>query len=225
MVVVATLLLSVSVASAQPTPQVTVKRRTGGVTVTMKIDQLVVAHQLTRDSFDLTVQHGADRVGLTGNTAGDVRISHGTRTHAFAVRSATESDVSKTKSLLSGSSAVKAFDAVMATDWARTANEARPLTAARAMLALMQGRTEPVLAMAALVRRNDGPRIQLAQRYTSSGCWSEYQRDVINYTYELEACVQESRYSWNPLHLAWCAYSYNFQTSLALIWLFDCNGY
>ena len=60
--------------------------------------------------------------------------------------------------------------------------------------------------------RRDGP----------SDCWDPYARDVVQYTYDLEACVAEARDSWLPWALGWCAYEYDIKTSLAFMWLLNC---
>ena len=224
MAALAALLVVPGVVKAEPTaPRVNTTRTRDGATMTVREGGLMVSQSVTRQSFTLTVQQGADRVRITGDTGGRVSLSRRGRSHAFVVSTATAADAAKIAALVTGSAALGAFDALMASSWARR-TEAAPFVSAHAIVALLRSDVQPTRALVQRARAAAGPRL-IAAQFTASQCWRSYERDVIGYTYELESCLEEASYSLNPLRTMWCSYSYNLQTTLAFIWLLDCSGH
>ena len=210
-------------AAAEPAPRVKLSRDRQQATITLKAGRLAVTQTLTRQSFALTVAENSDTVRITGNLAGDVTVERGPQRQAFSMRTAAASELSAVAALLAGSSALRSFEAVMRSEWAGRATVAGPFRAAQSMVALFRGDHEPVIALMSSVAtpapafipvRDSGPR----------ACWLTYARDVVQYTYDLESCLQEAANSWWLGHAAWCAYEYDLKATLALFWLADCSG-
>jgi hypothetical protein len=212
--------------AAQPItePTVTVARRDGQVTITAKAQPLVISQALTTSAFDLTVSDGRDTAQISGDVQGHVRIVRAGRRVAVSLATATPADAASTRAVLAGSSALKAFDRLMATAWARSSKDALIFASAHAIVGLLQGDVAPLRAVVGRLQREVGPRLVRAAQTTASWCWRAYERDVVNYTYELEECIRAASESFNPISSAWCGYSYNLKASLAFIWLLDCSG-
>jgi hypothetical protein len=207
-------------AAAQADPQVKSTRQKGGATITLSSGTLRVVQKLTTDAFDLRVVDARDEFRITGNLAGHVSVQRGVRRHAFSMRTAGAADRAAILALLDGSPALRAFDQVMTSTWAKT-KQAAVFRSADALIALFRGSYQPTVALVASMAapaagvvpvRRDGP----------DACWSAYSHDVVGYTYDLEACVAEARDSWLPWALGWCAYEYDLKTSLAFVWMLDC---
>ena len=219
-VVMGTLLIAWPDWAAAQEPQVKATRDKEGATITLSAGTLRVVQKLTADAFDLHLADKGDAVRLTGNLAGRVSVQRGGRRHTFSMRSAGAADRTAVLSLLDRSTALRDFDTVMKSAWATT-QRAAVFRSANALLALFRGNYQPTTTLVASMAspafgvtqvRRDGP----------NACWSAYAHDVVQYTYDLEACVAEARDSWVPWSLGWCAYEYDIKTSLAFVWLLDC---
>lgn len=220
-VVMGVALIATPVATAaQSVPEVKATRQKTGATITLKAGRLQVVQRLGADAFDLRLTDKGDDVRLTGNLAGRVSVQRGARRHAFSMRTAGAADQAAIQALLADSTALRGFDAVMNTPWART-QRAVAFRSANAMLALFRGDYRPTTALVASVAtRKEG--IVPVRRDGPDACWSAYSHDVVRYTYDLEACVAEARDSWIPWALGWCAYEYDLKASLAFVWMLDC---
>lgn len=222
--VMAWLPVSAAAQTSGTTPRVTTTRGKGAVTISARTESVRVSQTLTPTSFSLTMSDGRDAVEINGNTEGQVAVRRAGRTLALSMREATVPQVEAVRALLRDSSAIRRLGELAASPWGRSNKDALVFVSGHAMAALLQGHVGPVKAMARRFETDRGPTMRRVQM-TASGCWFAYQRDVLSYTYELEACIQESSSSLNPLRSAWCAYSYNLKATLAFVWLMDCSGY
>jgi hypothetical protein len=222
LVLSAALLALPALAAAQSEPRVSATKGQQQTTITLQSGRLHVMQTLGAELVDLRVTDGSDTVRFTGDLAGRVTLQRGGKRHTLSVRNATASDQAVLAALLAGSTALRAFDGVMETEWGRSAKPAAPFRSARALVAIFRGDYKPTVVVAAMASppvsmipvRRDGP----------DACWTAYTHTVVRYTYDLESCVAEARDSWNPFHLAWCAYEYDIKTSLAFAWMLDCYG-
>lgn len=207
--------------SAQNEPRVRASKSPKQATISLQAGQLHVVQRLTRDAFDLHLTEGGDTVRFTGDLGGNVTVQRGTTQHGFSMRTAGPADQARLLALLAGSTALGRFDEVMNTAWGRSAKPAAVFRSAHSLLAVLRGNAQPVAALVAAVAT---PKVTLvpARRDGPDACWSAYSHDVLRYTYDLESCIEESRSSFFPLHLGWCAYEYNIKTSLAFVWMLDC---
>lgn len=223
MALAAALVVVPALAWAQGDPRVKASRGRDHGTISMQAGKLSVTQKLTRTALDLQLAEGGDVLRLTGDLEGNVVIERGAVRHAFSMRTGGADDQRIVLALLADSAPLRSFDALMRTAWGRSSRAATVFRSAHSLLALFRGDERPVQALTALAPapvasivpvRRDGP----------SACWTTYTLDVVRYTYQLESCVDESRNSYFMFHLAWCAYEYDIKTSLALMWLLDCNG-
>jgi hypothetical protein len=203
-------------------PRVTTTRKGGSVTIAARTPELVVSQTLRRGLLDVSITAGADRVRVVGDEGGFVRVERAGRTRSFDVRAARAEDITAVRAMLSTSTAMSAFESLLASPWGGS-RAAMPFAASHALVALLQARTEPLRAI--VQRARAGDTLLKNIRLTSGECWHYYERDAVRYTYELEQCVADASNSLNPLRVSWCAYSYNLKTTLAFLWLLDCNGY
>jgi hypothetical protein len=199
-------------------------RGKGTVTIAARTETVRVSQTLTTGSFALTVSDGRDAVEISGNTDGQVAVRRAGRTLALSMRDSTVHEAEAVQALLRGSSAIARLGELATSSWARSHKDAMVFVSAHALAALLQGTSAPLKAIVHRFQAASEPRLVRVQ-LTSGDCWRLYQRDVLSYTYELEACIDESSSSLNPLRSAWCAYSYNLKATLAFVWLMDCNGY
>lgn len=215
-----------AIIAAEPAvnPRVSITRDKGQVTVAVAAGSLKVTQRLTPRSFDLTVADGRDSATIAGDVEGRVRVARANRVVAFSLRDGTQDEAAAARAMLTGSRALAQFDRLVASAWGRSTKEALVFVSAHALVALLQGDSSPLRTVVSRLRSETEPRIRRAAQ-TSNDCWRAYERDVLQITYDLEACIQEASYSLNPLRASWCAYSYNLRASLAFIWLLDCNGY
>jgi hypothetical protein len=214
-----------AVGSAGPAqdPRVSVTRGGGHVTISARTESLSVTQTLTAAGFDLRVVDGLDTVRITGDAAGHVRVERSGQSMALVMTSAEPADMARVQTLLADSTALAAFDRLMTTDWSRGRNTAAVFVPAHAIVALLRGHTGPTAGAVRVARSHQGPAFTTVAQ-GPSGCWQTYERDVVRYTYDLEACIRDASDSWNPLATAWCAYEFNLKASLAFIWLLDCHG-
>jgi hypothetical protein len=217
------LLATAGTAWAEERPQVSAERQGTHATITLRAGALHVVQTLTRDSIKLRLSSGGDLVEFRGDLAGRVTVQRGNQRHAFRVRTAGAADAAALVQMLNASPAVQQFDRVMQSDWASTTRAATPFRSAHVLLAVFRGDRQPTLALVTTPATSTSS-ITLVRSGGPDACWSAYSRDVVQYTYDMEACVDEARNSWWLGHLAWCAYEYNIKTSLAMLWLLDCYG-
>jgi hypothetical protein len=219
--------VSATVATAQPvtSPVVTTSRSNGSVTMVARTDAVRVSQTMTLTGFDLVVSDGRESVRITGDVHGRVRATRAGRSVAITLQQATAADARSASQLLAGSTALARFGDLVRTGWARSTKDALVFVSAHAMVALLQGDAVPLRAMAQHLTSNDEPALVRVRQRTAGECWRAYEHDVVGYTYELEQCLEEARFSLNPLRSAWCAYSYNLKATLAFVWLLDCSGY
>lgn len=211
-------------AQTTATPRVTITRGTDTVTVAARTERVSVRQTLTSTSFALTASDGRDAVNISGNTEGQIVVRRGGHALAISMRDATAPQVEAVRALLRESPALARLGELATSAWGRSHKGALVFVSAHAMASLLQGQVGPLKTMAQRFEREGQPAIRPVQM-TASMCWKAYQKDVLDYTYELEACIQESSASLNPLRSAWCAYSYNLKATLAFVWLMDCSGY
>jgi hypothetical protein len=212
-----------TIARAEGQPQVAAKRQGAQATITLRADALSVVQTLTRDRVVVRLIAGADLIEVSGDLNGRVTVQRAGQRHVFSVRTATAADAAAVSELLNASPAVQQFDRLMQSSWAQSARTATPFRSAHALLAVFRGDRQPILSLAT-TPATPASSITFVRRRGPDACWSAYSRDVVQYTYDLEACVEEARHSWWLGHLAWCAYEYNIKTGLAMVWLLDCYG-
>ena len=219
-------LIGVTPATAGPqAPELTTRRENGGATVTLTAGALTVTQTLTRSSVALKLVHLGDVLHFSGDLDGRVVVMRGGRQRAFSLRSALREDQEVLNDILSGSPALAAFDALLDSPWARTAETAAVFRSTREVIRVVQGDESAVMQMASRRPLATTAIIPARQRLSPSQCWNTYSRDVIHFTYELQSCLNSASYAWwNPLATAWCAYEYNLKSSLASVWLLDCYG-
>ena len=205
-------------------PRVTMTRGKGTMTIAARTESVRVSQTVTTNAFALTISDGRDSVEVSGNTDGQVVVRRSGRALTLSMRDATVPQVEAIRALLRESSAIARLGELASSAWGRSHKDALVFVSAHAMTALLQGHVGPVKALAQRFERDRQPAIRPAQM-TAGQCWLAYQRDVLSYTYDLEACIAESSASLNPLRSAWCAYSYNLKATLAFVWLMDCSGY
>jgi hypothetical protein len=215
--------LSAAAQSAGTTPRVTMTRGKETVTISARTERVRVSQTLTPSSFSLTMSDGRDAVDISGNTDGQVAVRRAGRSLALSMRDSTAREVEAVQALLRGSSAIARLGELATSSWGRSQKDAIVFVTGHAMAALLQGTSAPLKAIVHRLQASE-PVLVRVQR-TPGECWRAYERDVLSYTYDLEACIQESSYSLNPLRSAWCAYSYDLKATLAFVWLLDCNGY
>jgi hypothetical protein len=211
-------------ATAQGEPRVQASRTYQKASMTLQAGTLRVTQTMTRKGFELQVTEGKDRVRFTGDVHGNVSVQRGDVSHAFSLRTGTDADQAAVIALVSSSTAIKSFDAVMRGNWAASAKSAVVFRAAHSLIGALRGQDR---VMASLFRTGGtAPNASIVpvRRDGPAACWDSYTRDVIRYTFELEGCIDEADDSIFPLHLAWCAYEYNIKASLAFMWLLDCSG-
>lgn len=216
--------LSAAAQSAGTSPRVTMTRGKETVTISARTERVRVSQTLTPNSFSLTMSDGRDAVEISGNTDGQVAVRRAGRSLALSMRDSTEREVEAVQALLRGSSAIARLGELATSSWGRSHKDAIVFVSGHAMAALLQGTSAPLKAIVHRFQASGEPVLVRVQR-TPGECWRAYERDVLSYTYDLEACIEESRYSLNPLRSAWCAYSYDLKATLAFVWLLDCNGY
>lgn len=211
-----------ALAAAQDEPRVKATRDQQQTTITLQSGSLRVVEKLTATMVDLQLIEGTDSVRFTGDLAGRVSVQRGGARRTLSVRTASAAEQAAVGALLAGSAALRRFDALMATPWGRSARPAGAFRSVHALVALFRGDYRPTAVVAAMA----SPRVSLvpARRDGPDACWTAYTHTVVQYTYDLESCVGEASNSWNPFHLAWCAYEYDIKTSLAFAWMLDCYG-
>lgn len=210
------------------TPRIKVARAGGHTTVTLTSGALQASQRLSTSSFALTLAAAGDEVRFAGDLEGRIVLQRAGDQVRIALASATGADMAAAARLLAGSTALASFDDVINSAWGRSDRNAALFAAAHAMLAAVQGRATAVQSVVRQMAASDGTAsggIRLVRQSSPMMCWRSYERDVIAYTYQLEACMEWARESWNPVATAFCAYEYNLKTSLAFIWLLDCHGY
>jgi hypothetical protein len=228
MAMVAAMTVAPDVSQAQTSadrPRLEITRGDGRVTISARARDLTVTQTLRPVGFDLRIVLGRDLVRVNGDTAGRVRVERTGRSLALSMAGATVEQAAEVRSLLAGSTALAAFDALVASEWARTTREAVVFHSAHAIVALLRGDQRPLQAFVRRVKAGREVRLIAIGQMTAHECWRSYERDVLRYTYELEICLADASNSLNPLTSAWCAYEYNLKTTLAFIWLLDCSGY
>ena len=216
--------VSAAAQTAGTTPRVTMTRGKETVTISARTERVRVSQTLTPRSFSLTVSDGRDAVEINGNTDGQVAVRRAGRTLALSLRDSAPREAEAVQALLRGSSAIARLGELASSSWGRSHRDAMVFVSAHAMAALLQGTAAPLKAVVHRFQASGEPVLVRVQR-TPGECWRAYERDVLSYTYDLEACIEESSASLNPLRSAWCAYSYNLKATLAFVWLLDCNGY
>lgn len=211
-----------------PEPQIKTTREDGRATVTLHAGPLVVTQTLTRTAVDLRLVHHGDILQFSGDLDGRVAVARGGKQRAFSLRSAVREDQDVLNAILTGSSALAAFDALLESPWARSSEAATLFKSTREVIRVLQGEpsiAETIAQRPAATASVSSSIVRVRQRLSPSQCWDTYARDVIHFTYELQSCLNSASYQWwNPLATAWCAYEYNLKSSLASIWLLDCYG-
>jgi hypothetical protein len=206
-------------------PLVSTMREADRAVITLRAGDLTVTQTITRTAVDVRFVQGRDAIRFSGDLDGRVVVERGDQRRAFALRTASPEDQIAINAIAAESAAFAAFDALMQSDWARTAEMAALFTPTREWIRALQGANATVAEMAAAASMPQASIVPARQRLSPSQCWDTYSRDVVKFTYDLQSCLASlSANWWNPLHTAWCAYEYNLKSSLASIWLLDCYG-
>ena len=210
-----------------PDPEIKTLRNGERATITLRAGDLTVTQTMTRTAVNLKLRHQHDILQFSGDLEGRVVFERGGNSRVFSVRSAVASDRIETNALLAGSPALAAFDTLLESTWAQTAESAVLFKSTREVIRVLQGEQVSVARLAAppASATPAASVLRVRQRLSPSQCWDTYARDVIHFTYELQSCLNSASYAWwNPLATAWCAYEYNLKSSLASVWLLDCYG-
>ncbi|HXG89153.1 MAG TPA: hypothetical protein VNJ02_12520 [Vicinamibacterales bacterium] len=209
-------------------PQISVQRDNDVArSVLVDAGELKLRHQLMPDAFVLTLLTGADRLTIAGAQDGPLVVEHGSVQMKVTMRSALPEQLSRLRRTLESSSALVAFDRLMASPWAKEQMPAATIGPVHALLETLRGRSAGVAAVAAMgsPRATSTVAIRLAREtQTPSECWNIYSRDVLLFTYDYQTCVKSADDTWNPLHVAGCAYEYNAKAIFAAYWYASCNG-
>lgn len=211
-------------AEPEARPRVTVSRSGGAVTIAAHADRLLASHTLTPRTFTLTLAGAGDRVRIDGNLDGRITVQRAGSNVEVSLSTATMAEATALRDALDASPAVAAFDELMASPWAQEKTPAATLAPVHALVGLLRGNAKPVAAMASAAAASATPRVMTVAQRGPRECWDTYSRDVVYYTYELQHCVNDSRYTWNPFHLGWCAYEYNLKATMAGFWYLNCSG-
>jgi hypothetical protein len=219
----------VSVVPAQASvgePDVRTWRDGDRATITLRSGALRITQMLTRSALRLEIAHDRDVLRLSGDLEGRVSVERNGQRLAFAMRTATADDHAALNTMVTPSTALQSFDALLASAWGRTAPAARLFVSAREVLRVLQGDSKDAVARMMTPPPTASATLMLArQRLSPAQCWDTYARDVTKFTYDLQSCLAQVNANWwNPLHVAWCSYEYNLKSSLAAIWLLDCYG-
>jgi hypothetical protein len=198
-----------------------------GAIITLEYGDFRMTQTFSGKTVDMHLSGDGDQLRLTSDLDGNIALERNGNGHRFSMRAATPADRDAVVRLLSGATVIARLDDVLRTEWAQTTNAAAVVASARALIGILEGNVEPVARMAADVRsRAQAPAVIRARsQQTPYGCWETYSQDVLQFTYDLEACLAEAADSWNPLRTAWCAYEYNLKASFAFVWLTDCFGW
>ena len=206
-------------------PRVSASREADRAVITLRAGDLTVTQTITRSAVDVRLVRPEDAIRFSGDLDGRVVVERGDRRRAFSMRSALPEDQVALNAIVGESAAFEAFDTLMRSEWARTAQMAGLFTPTREWIRALQGVDVSVAQMAAAASMPQASIVPARQRLSPSQCWDTYSYDVVKFTYDLQACLASvSANWWNPLHTAWCAYEYNLKSSLAGIWLLDCYG-
>lgn len=212
----ALLLVAAAKVDAQDVPSVTVTREGGIATMTLVARSLSVTQRIGEDRVEVRLSEAGDEVALAADAAGNVVLQRRGRTHAFSIRTSSGSERTGVVALLAGSAAVRSFDAIMRSEWGRSATPAAAaFKGVQSMLWLLHGDYRPLLSFASDLRAR---RVSLMPVRRGTDCWANYEATVQDLFGELEGCLK----TWNPFQTAWCAYSFDFKVSMALLDLIDC---
>ena len=185
-------------------------------TISLHAGSLRVTQTIARDAFEVQLAVGKDVVRFTAGRTGQVSVQRGGTSHSFSMRTSGARVQAALAATLTGSVAVHSFDALMRSEWGRSARAAGAFRSGHSMLWLLQGDNGPVRAWAASIGTT---RVSLALvRDGADACWSSYSNTLQELYSELESCLD----TWNPLQTAWCAYTFNFHATLAMTDLLDC---
>ena len=209
-------------------PHLKTSRSGDQATITLRAGGLTVTQTLTPSAALLRVEVDGDAVQFAGDLDGRVTLERGRTRRTFMVRTASSEDKASVQAMLADSPALRAFDRLLQSAWARTAESATPFKTTRAALRALEGDNQVGNQLVNAVS-STGPTTaslgRVRQRLSPSQCWDTYAKDVVHFTYELQSCLGSvGAQWWNPFATAWCAYEYNLKSSLASVWLLDCYG-
>jgi hypothetical protein len=225
--VVAVWLMTAASAVAGPgSPEIKSTRHKDGATVTLRAGDLTVTQTFGKTGVALRLSRAGDVLEFAADLTGRVTLQRASAHSSFMVRSASRQDQERLNQILANSPALDAFDELLQSPWARSAEAAAIFRSTREVLRVLQTADHAPEALVAVRPPAATPAVTLVrQRLSPSQCWDTYSRDVVHFTYELQSCIGSvSSQWWNPFALAWCAYEYNLKSSLASIWLLDCYG-
>lgn len=206
-------------------PEIKTLRQRDGATVTLQAGPLTVRQTLTYTAVNLRLALPDDVLDFAADLAGNVSVARGDVRWAFSVRTATAEDQVALRRAVANSAALGAFDALLQSAWAQSAEQAVIFRSTREVLRVLQGDHWSTESLVSGRPAASAPIVRVRQRLSPSQCWETYNKDVVYFTYQLQGCLSSvSSQWWNPLATAWCAYEYNLKSSLAAIWLLDCYG-
>jgi hypothetical protein len=206
-------------------PEIKTSRQRDGATVTLQAGPLTVMQTLTTTGVNLRLVLADDVLDFSADLAGNVSVARGDVRWGFSVRTATADDQAALRRALANSAAIDAFDALLASAWAQSAEPAVIFRSTREVLRVLQGDHRSIESLVAVRTAPNASIVRVRQRLSPSQCWETYNKDVVYFTYELQSCLSSvSSQWWNPFATAWCAYEYNLKSSLSAIWLLDCYG-
>lgn len=210
-------------AAAAAEPEFTSSRDGKRATMTLKTGGLTVIQTLSPAVLHFEVARAGDRVRVTGDLDGRVTVERAGTRRVVSMRG--DQDGRRAiHALVSDSSALAEFEALMQSPWARSSRDAVFFVSTREWLRVVQGESFDIAQMLATAAPAATPAgIRLIGQRSPAQCWDTYAQDVVKFTYDLQACLSQAAANWwNPLHTAWCAYEYNLKSSLSAFWLLDC---
>lgn len=206
-------------------PEIKSTRQRDGATVTLQAGPLQVTQMLTSTAVKLRLTLAEDVLDFSADLAGNVSVARGDVRRGFSVRTATADDLVVLRRVIANSAALDAFDALLQSAWADSAEPAVIFRSTREVLRVLQGDQRSSESRVAVRPAPQASIVRVRQRLSPSQCWETYNKDVVYFTYQLQGCLSSvSSQWWNPLATAWCAYEYNLKSSLAAVWLLDCYG-
>ena len=217
-------LATMSVRANEVKPGLKATRDRDGATVMVHAGGLTVTQTLSRTAVALRLVAQGDELVFIAELSGRVSVARSGERRSFSVKTSTADDQAALRRMLAGSPALNAFDVLLQSSWGQSAEAAAIFRSTREVIRVLQGEHQSIEAFAA-ARPLTSSIVRVRQRPSPSQCWDTYSRDVVHFTYELQGCLYSvASQWWNPLATAWCAYEYNLKSSLAAVWLLDCNG-
>ena len=173
----------------------------------------------------LRLQVRGDVVEVEASSNGAARFARNGKDIRFHMRDADESRVLKLQRLASGSRALAAFEAMIATTEASQTPESRSLSTSYALVQAVRGSGDAGRSLASRLNAPlSGARRASAMRSAEEpqACWAEYSATMNTYLTQFSTCVLD--YGWIPGMPAVCAFEFSVKAELAWFWVIGCSG-